>query len=243
MTADNTTPKPKNYSRIFAKLSANLPSEAIEAVAGKEFSSIKHAFIIERLNDVLGPNNWTAKYHECTSKMLSTNEIALKCIVTSNKYGLYAEGYGSNSDPEDIGNAYKGAKSVALKNAVLQWGLGLDVHKGLPDENFNALDIPPAERIKKSKNQKFIWTSVNGIITESQEDDKFLWLGINGYTCRAIVPISDELRDRLGAKCFSQGYWDLIGDTRFVQLTRLIGVYEIEPLIVPQAKKAAEAKA
>lgn len=232
------TIKPKNYSRIFRKLAESLPPEAIEQLAGKDFSSIKTAYIVERLNEVLGPNNWTPKYIECSNRLASQNEIALKCIVTSEKYGLYAEGFGSNQDHDDIGNAYKGAKSVALKNAVMQWGLGLEIHKGLPDEGFNALDIPPIDRIKKSKNtNKFIWTFVDGIITESQEQDAFLWLGINGKTCRAMGEIKEDLDGKESWKTMCQGYWCAESGIRFVHLTRLISILEVEPLIVPEPEK------
>jgi hypothetical protein len=234
--------KPKNYSRIFRKLSDPLPPEAIEQIAGKDFSSIKTAYIVERLNEVLGPNNWTAKYHECSTRLANSNEIALKCIITSEKYGLYAEGFGSNQDHDDIGNAYKGAKSVALKNAVMQWGLGLEVHKGLPDEGYTLSDVPPIERIKKSKKtNKFIWTSVDGIITESQEQDAFLWLGINGRTCRAMGEIKEDLDGKESWKTICQGYWCEESGIAYVHLTRLLSIVEIEPLIVPEPKRVKNA--
>lgn len=230
--------KKQNYSAIYKRLSASLPPQAIEAIPGKDFSSIRHAFVIERLNEVLGPNNWTAKYHECSTRLASNNEIALKCIVTSEKYGLYAEGFGSNQDHDDIGNAYKGAKSVALKNAVLQWGIGLEVHKGLPDENFGAaFGIPSVEQIKKSRGSKFIWTFVDGIIAESQEQEPFLWLSINGRTCRTTGEVREDLDGKESWKTTCQGYWCVESSIRYVHLTRIISIMEVEPLIVPEPEK------
>lgn len=111
---------------IFAKLSAPFPVDAIHwraqtvAKRGDDFSALALAFIDardvqDRLDSVLGPENWSDSYTE-------TPKGRLLCTLSIRVNGEWLSKSDGAGDTDVEGD--KGAISDALKRAAVKWGIG-----------------------------------------------------------------------------------------------------------------------
>jgi len=136
---------------LVAHLRAPLPAGAIAPHPTKPYlSSIKSAFVIERLNEVFGPGGWQEHYEfvdsyrfsKCvkdpngppgSSREVTATMIVMKLYFSVPRYGIFIEAYGGN-DNEDRGDAYKGACTDALTKAASHLGVALDIYKGMANQ-------------------------------------------------------------------------------------------------------------
>jgi hypothetical protein len=128
--ADEYTDVARLSPELIARLKAPLPSEAVSPNLHRPgFSAIKPIYIVERLNEVFELNGWrfTAEIVE------SGRMVVVKGTLEISGYGIHIEQYGGN-DNSDRGDAYKCACTDALSKCASYVGIGMDVYKGLHDD-------------------------------------------------------------------------------------------------------------
>ena len=111
---------------MVAALKAPLPPEAISQHPTRKYlSTIKPAFVVERLNEVFGVAGWFAE-----SRIVEAGErmIVAETTLTVPEYGIVKNSFGGN-DNEDRGDAYKGAVTDGLTKCAFYLGIGMDVYK------------------------------------------------------------------------------------------------------------------
>ena len=128
---------------VYEKLREPLPCAAIKQHPTKTYlSTINPAFVIDRLNEVLGLGKWAIRY-----EIISENEkmVVAKGHLSAPEYGIEVEQYGGN-DNQDRGDAYKGACTDALTKCASYVGVGLHVW-------MNEQAKPTNERQKQQDSQ------------------------------------------------------------------------------------------
>ncbi|HLW51246.1 MAG TPA: Rad52/Rad22 family DNA repair protein [Candidatus Angelobacter sp.] len=165
---------------IEARLKAPLPPEAIGTHPRiKGLSSIKAAFVIERLNDAFGIGGWRDTVREIAMNSRKETwgkdtdkqrEVTLHVATVHltfyvEKYGIHKENFGG-SDNEDLGDALKGARTDALTKIASELGIGLDIYKSGRESESNALPPCPncGKQLRKSKDagEYYCWTKKDG---------------------------------------------------------------------------------
>ena len=141
----------KTPKELLAELSKPFPEDAITRVSatasgrGRELTGIKRAYLIERLNEVVGVGGWQISEPEfVTSEIKWGQGTGWQCIC---KYWLEIKGLGKSFGLGDgiakrLGDAMKGAESGAFKRAAACFGLGLSAYKGTIDEDFSEQPEP-----------------------------------------------------------------------------------------------------
>lgn len=163
------------------KLKEPLPPEAITANdKTPHLSSIKPAFVIERMNDVFGiggyhTTNKTIHYEkvERTFKKGQPGEYKRDQFIGTvhgtldiPKYGIHLENFGG-SENDDLGDALKGAATDAFTKMCSYLGIGLDVYKGKHDKPRES-EYPPCPkcgkmlRKSKDKDELYCWKAKEG---------------------------------------------------------------------------------
>lgn len=115
----------------FDKLKAPFPGSSISWRVGSTTTDKKSGLalayidardVMERLDEVCGPENWQCKYSHANGKTVCDIGIAIRSIATL-EWIWKADGAG-DSDVE----AEKGALSDAFKRAAVRWGIGRDLY-------------------------------------------------------------------------------------------------------------------
>jgi hypothetical protein len=143
--------KQLDLTDVFAKLSAPFPLEAQETDSSRGFvmTGIKGAYVIERLNQVLGlcGTGWSFSVTgmEVTEKFVLA-DIELQYCVN----GEWSKPIPISGDQmivrERVGDAKKGAITDALKKAAGMLGVGNEAYKGLLTPSTNG---KPARQPRK----------------------------------------------------------------------------------------------
>jgi hypothetical protein len=132
----------KLTDELIAKLKQPLPPEAVKPHPTKPYlSTIKVPFVVERLNDVFGLGGWDV----ANEIIESTEMVVVKSTLTVPEYGIRVEQFGGNDNP-DRGDAYKGACTDALSKIGSYLYIGMDVYKGLRDDQQAPRAPKPAVR-------------------------------------------------------------------------------------------------
>lgn len=163
------------------KLKEPLPPEAITANdRNPHLSSIKPAFVIERMNDVFGIGGYhtTNKtiHHEKVERTFKKGQPGeykrdqfigtVHGTLEIPKYGIHLENFGG-SENDDLGDALKGAATDAFTKMCSYLGIGLDVYKGKHDKPRES-EYPPCPkcgkmlRKSKDKDELYCWTKKEG---------------------------------------------------------------------------------
>ncbi len=125
------------------KLKAPLPPEAVTQHPSKSYlSSIKPAYVIERMNDVFGIGSYHETYREISvssreqerERNGKTYKVAVFVATVHGtleipRYGIHLENFGG-SENDDAGDALKGAATDAFTKMCSHLGIGMDVYKG-----------------------------------------------------------------------------------------------------------------
>ena len=163
------------------QLKAPLPPESITANdKTPHLSSIKPAFVIERMNDVFGvggyrTTNKTISYEkvERTFKKGQSGEYKKDQFIGTvhgtleiPKYSIHLENFGG-SENDDLGDALKGAATDAFTKMCSYLGIGLEVYKGKHDKPRES-EYPPCPvcgkmlRKSKDKDELYCWVKKEG---------------------------------------------------------------------------------
>jgi hypothetical protein len=157
-----------------------LPAEAIGAhpkISG--LSSIKAAFVIERLNEAFGAGGWDDSatiIDRCTrtdvwnagqpnEKKVTMHVATVQLTFMVEKYGIHKQNFGG-SDNIDLGDALKGARTDALTKIASELGIGLDVYKSGRESKGD--ELPPCPscgkmlRKSKDKDELYCWVKKDG---------------------------------------------------------------------------------
>lgn len=125
----------KNNSEIFNQLKAPIPADQLrwrvgtlnpEKTQGRALPYIDARVVQNRLDEVLGPQNWKNSYHEV---VVGSRLLAVRCTLSlcidgqwiSKEDAAYLPG--THRDDASLEIAVKGVYSDSLKRAAVQWGL------------------------------------------------------------------------------------------------------------------------
>lgn len=114
-------------------LALPLPPEAVKPHPTKTYlSSIKAIYVVERLNEVFGLGGWEV---ENVFVERDDKQVVVKSTFSAKEYGITIRDIFGGNDNADLGDAYKGACTDALTKIGSYLGIGMDVFKGLADNN------------------------------------------------------------------------------------------------------------
>ena len=126
----------KNWDDIYKKFKQNFSSEALTKDESRGFTltSIKAQYIVERLNDTVGVNNWefTGKFEKTTDGVLFFGNLTIYGKGTEEERST-KEGEGFSKNKKNTGDTYKSARTDALSKAASYFGIGNEVFKGNVD--------------------------------------------------------------------------------------------------------------
>lgn len=161
-------------------LSKPLPPEAIgDHPRIQGLSSIKPAFVVERLIEAFGNGGWDDRVtivdrdsHSETWNAGKHNEKQVKIYTatvhltfTIEKYGLHKENFGG-CDNVDLGDALKGARTDALTKIASELGVGLEVYKSGRESTEDAAPNCPScgKKLRRSKDKDgwYCWAKKDG---------------------------------------------------------------------------------
>lgn len=116
---------------IYKKLTAEFPQEAYSAdITRKDkiLTSLKAQYITERLNEVLGIGNWKldGDWDITDDGVLFVGELSYTVDDKTYTTGK-VPGY---SDSDNLGDAFKGARTDCLSKAASYLGVGNEMYKG-----------------------------------------------------------------------------------------------------------------
>lgn len=121
-------------SDIYKKLTADFPAEAMskDMSRGFELTSIKAQYVVERLNEVFGPEGWKADY---TVQLLDKEQgCIVKCVLIANydegKEMIQRSAFGGSEIKKTVGDTIKSAMTDSLSKAASHMGIGNEVFKG-----------------------------------------------------------------------------------------------------------------
>lgn len=147
---------PTNSSEIAKLLSEPFPEEMEKTIvkSGVSLIYLPISEVINRLNKVLGVDNWSFEIISVRRDEVDVDEIiahvSLSAIIDGKS--VVKHGFGGQSvkrqkkdnKPVDLGNDFKGAVSDALKKAAQQFGVGLYLARSADAMDAeDAIDSPP----------------------------------------------------------------------------------------------------
>lgn len=140
-----------NTNELYNQLAEPFPQEMERTVvkAGIELIYLPVSEVINRLNRVIGVDNWSFEIISVSRDTVDTDEIIAHVSITAfiNGKNVTKHGFGgisvkrSRKDNRaiDLGNDFKGAVSDALKKAAQNFGIGLYLAR-----TADALDVEEA---------------------------------------------------------------------------------------------------
>ncbi|AFK94251.1 hypothetical protein V518_0749 [Thermoanaerobacterium aotearoense SCUT27] len=156
----------EELTKLYPKLSAQLGKEAVQTTSEEETkkgyptAGYGYQFVVNRLNEVLGPSHWR-QIPEIISEMPKGDkltEVTMKIIVQignwiNGEFIPIAEqiafgGHASRTKPD----AYKGAHTNTLKKALGMFGVGKEAYEGTLDDDNRTPDFREKVAHKSSYN-------------------------------------------------------------------------------------------
>ena len=136
----------EHFYAIYEGLKKPFPKEALstDSSRGFDLTSVKAQYVVERLNEVVGVNNWrhTGVYELVEGGVLFKGQL----IISNGQDGTVREAVGFSQIKRNVGDAYKGAKTDSLSKCASQFGLANEIFKG------NV--APPSKTAKKAAPKK-----------------------------------------------------------------------------------------
>lgn len=139
---------PDKQAEIYKLLSAPLPQNAIQFTSkektkkGYDMTGYSYQFVVNRLNEVLGPLNWSTKEEfeivkaanpSAFKKWETTCKIELTICI--NGLAVTRTAWGGSGNAEKV-DSVKGAWTQALKRAASLFGVGKEAYEGTIDPEF-----------------------------------------------------------------------------------------------------------
>ena len=120
------------WDEMYEEFKKPFPKEALTEDTSRGFplTSIKAQYIIERLNDVCGIDNWTFEGKHEVHKEGIVFFGTLRIIGKDQGLERSAEGF--SLIKKNLGDSYKSARTDALSKAASMVGIGNSVFKGEP---------------------------------------------------------------------------------------------------------------
>lgn len=168
------------WDEIYARLSEPLPAEALSQHPTKAYlTEIKPAYVVERLNDVLGIEGWYAEFKDIETEGKMVVKKCTLTIVNSNGDQVMRSQYGGN-DNSDRGDAHKGAATDAFTKAASLVGVGREVYlnlvKGKPKGKQAQATRPVTITPPDAENMKRLKELLNDSAINDQERERmFDW--------------------------------------------------------------------
>jgi|2_EtaG_2_1085320.scaffolds.fasta_scaffold20548_2 hypothetical protein len=135
-----TKTEKKWHQALYVELSKPIPEELIstyETPDGKKLKTFPAQICIDRLNDNAGIDNWTIEdetlYEQAFKKGWAVAVRVTIIIEHDIKWAINKVGYGG-AYSSNVGNAYKGALTSAIKNACKYLGIGREIYLEVPEE-------------------------------------------------------------------------------------------------------------
>lgn len=174
-----------NSTEVARMLAEPFPEEMEKTIvkSGVELVYLPISEVINRLNKVIGVNNWSFEIISVRRDEIDTDEIIahVSLVATIDGLTVVKHGFGGQSvkrqrkdnKPVDLGNDFKGAVSDALKKAAQQLGVGLYLARtadALDAEDAQASSAPandvPTEIDEKWGN----FVAITKTLTSEQKD-------------------------------------------------------------------------
>jgi hypothetical protein len=170
-------------SDITKALRRPLPKAAIQRNHDNpSLSSVKSAYVIERLNDVFGEDGWEAGFEIIEQGQHIVVKCSFVARISADRV-IRRTTFGGNTN-QDRGDAYKGACTDALTKAASQIGIASAVYKGMHDTEFQKSETRKAPasdepRITAAENQSF-WSAAKKSGKNREQVESYLTtLGID----------------------------------------------------------------
>jgi hypothetical protein len=173
------------HEEIFAQLAAPFEPWEIRylSLGGHQIAYVRPRTVMNRLDEVLGPWNWTDEYFE-------TKE-GLKCRlkIRIGDEWIAKEDGGAAAEMSDPDNSEKSAYSSALKRAAMKWGVGRYLYsEGVPTFVQSRYEIPaefsPLKRDAAQQRpqgpQRGSWGPQDGTLARSGEPRPEARQGVSG---------------------------------------------------------------
>jgi hypothetical protein len=174
-----------NSTEVARMLAEPFPEEMEKTIvkSGVQLVYLPISEVINRLNKVIGVNNWSFEIISVRRDEIDTDEIIahVSLVATIDGLTVVKHGFGGQSvkrqrkdnKPVDLGNDFKGAVSDALKKAAQQLGVGLYLARtadALDAEDAQASSAPandvPTEIDEKWGN----FVAITKTLTSEQKD-------------------------------------------------------------------------
>jgi hypothetical protein len=178
-------------SNDIARLLAEPFPEEMERVlikSGVELIYLPISEVINRLNKVLGMNNWSFEIISVARDLIDTDEIIahVSLMATIDGCTITKHGFGGQSvkrqrkdnKPVDLGNDFKGAVSDALKKAAQLLGVGLYLARSADAiDAEDAIDasmsqVEPSSHIEASSELDERWNHFVGVTKTLNKEQK-----------------------------------------------------------------------
>lgn len=123
---EDGTPTARAWRTIAARLQQEMPSKSRAGRGGKTFDYVNARQVARRLDEVVGPSNWS------TQVQVVRADHPVSVLVTLSIFGVSKTdaGYSNNPEADDESDKsyelepLKAAVSDGFKRAAVQWGVG-----------------------------------------------------------------------------------------------------------------------
>lgn len=207
-----------NSTEIARLLSEPFPEEMERVIvkSGVELVYLPISEVINRLNRVLGVENWSFEIIDVRRDAIDTDEIIahISLVAKIGNETVVKHGFGGQSvkrqrkdnKPVDLGNDFKGAVSDALKKAAQQLGVGLYLAR-----SADAMDAEDA-----------INSSSNGQVSEPSSPLDEKW----GNFVAVAKTLNQEQKDGLNA------FWEKHSGGRPKPTRATVSEEDVDALVV-----------
>lgn len=179
----------ENSSELYNQLAEPFPQEMERVIvkSGVELIYLPVSEVINRLNRVLGVDNWSFEIISVERDTIDQDEIVAHVSLTVNIGGktVIKHGFGGisvkrskkDNRPVDLGNDFKGAVSDALKKAAQNLGIGLYLARSadaLEIEEAMQSNVEPAPQAQIDPELEKLWenfVTVTKLLTKDQKDE------------------------------------------------------------------------
>ena len=122
-------PTPRGWRRIGELLALPMPVRTFTGRGGRQFEYLTARQVARRLDDVVGPGNWSDSY-----RVHSSEPWIVECTITVCGVAKTDVGYSNapDADPGDESEPAKAAYSDSFKRAACKWAIGRWLYRDLP---------------------------------------------------------------------------------------------------------------
>jgi hypothetical protein len=108
------------YAEVYSSLMAPIVGEkSRQGAQGRNLAFVSASQVMNRLDDVLGPENWEDKYEAVPNGVICTLTLTMP-----DAYQISKQGFGGFAGMDDEGDDFKSGESDALKRAAAKHGVG-----------------------------------------------------------------------------------------------------------------------